>query len=56
MRVGVFPRGIKAALHLQGICEPWTAPPVARLDGGLERPLREKLAEWGLLAAEPSRH
>jgi len=56
LRGGVFPTAIKAALHLQGICEPWTAPPATRLDVRLEAPLRERLAEWGLLTAERSRH
>src|SRR5712691_5233095 len=28
LRAGVFPAAIKAALQLQGICEPWPAPPV----------------------------
>ena len=56
LRGGVFPTAIKAALHLQGICEPWTAPPATRLDPKLESPLREQLAEWGLLTAERSRH
>jgi 4-hydroxy-tetrahydrodipicolinate synthase len=55
LRGGVFPSAIKAALHLEGICDPWTAPPVARLDAKLEGPLRERLAEWGLLSAERSR-
>lgn len=49
VRVGVFPRAIKAALHLQEICEPWSAPPVQRLDPSLETRLREQLAGWGLL-------
>ncbi len=56
LRGGVFPTSIKAALHLQGICDPWTAPPAARLDPKLEAALRERLAEWGLLSAERSRH
>ncbi len=55
LRGGVFPTAIKAALHMQGICEPWTAPPVMSLDTKLEAPLRERLAEWGLLTAERSR-
>jgi 4-hydroxy-tetrahydrodipicolinate synthase len=55
LRAGVFPSAIKAALHLEGICDPWTAPPVGRLDAKLESPLRERLAEWGLLSAERSR-
>ena len=56
VRGGVFPSAIKAALHLQGICEPWTARPVTRLDAKLEAALRERLAAWGLLTAERSRH
>ncbi len=56
IRDGVFPSAIKAALHLQGICEPWTAPPVSRLDPRLEARLREQLAELNLLTGEPSRH
>jgi 2-dehydro-3-deoxy-D-pentonate aldolase len=56
VRDGVFPSAIKAALHLQGICEPWTAPPASRLDERLEARLREQLAEWGLLTPERSRH
>jgi dihydrodipicolinate synthase/N-acetylneuraminate lyase len=56
LRGGVFPTAIKAALHLQGICEPWTAPPATRLDAQLEAILRQQLAEWGLLTAERSRH
>ena len=49
VRAGVFPTAIKAALHLQGICEAWPAPPVARLDAALEARLRDRLAAWGLL-------
>ncbi len=49
LRGGVFPSAIKAALHLQGLCEPWTAPPVQRLDERPEAALREQLAGWGLL-------
>ena len=56
LRAGVFPSAIKAALYLQGICEPWPAPPVQRLDDRHEARLREQLAGWGLLAAEKSRH
>ena len=55
VREGVFPSAIKAALHLEGVCEPWTAPPVSRLDGRLEATLRERLGEWGLLKPAPSR-
>jgi len=56
LRGGVFPSAIKAALHLQGICEPWPAPPARRLDERREARLRERLAEWGLLTPERSRH
>jgi 4-hydroxy-tetrahydrodipicolinate synthase len=56
VRDGVFPSAIKAALHLEGVCEPWTAPPVSRLEPRLESALRERLAEWGLLTPAPSRH
>jgi 4-hydroxy-tetrahydrodipicolinate synthase len=55
VRDGVFPTAIKAALHLMGICEPWTAPPATRLEERQEARLRDQLAEWGLLTAEPSR-
>ena len=56
VRDGVFPSAIKAALHLLGICEPWTAPPVSRLDPHLEARLREQLAELDLLTPQTSRH
>jgi 4-hydroxy-tetrahydrodipicolinate synthase len=49
VRTGVFPLAIKAALHMMGICEPWSAPPVRRLDEHLEPPLRQRLAAAGLL-------
>jgi 4-hydroxy-tetrahydrodipicolinate synthase len=49
LRAGVFPSAIKAALHMLGICEPWTAPPVRRLDANLESRLRTRLTELGLL-------
>src|SRR5256886_4159008 len=52
LRGDIFPGAIKAALHLQGICEPWPAPPARPLDERHESRLREKLAEWGLLATE----
>ncbi len=55
LREGVFPLAIKAALHMLGICEPWSAPPVRRLDGRLEARLRERLAGWGLVTAAASR-
>jgi 4-hydroxy-tetrahydrodipicolinate synthase len=53
VRAGVFPAGVKAALHLQGVCEPWPAAPVAALDDPAAGRLRERLASWGLLAATP---
>jgi len=49
VRGGVFPLAIKAALHMQGICEPWSAPPVRKLDERLEATLRDHLARSGLL-------
>ena len=48
-RGGVFPAAIKAACHLQGICEPWCAPPVAPLGDQAEAKLRDRLEAWGLL-------
>jgi 4-hydroxy-tetrahydrodipicolinate synthase len=53
IRIGVFPAGIKAALNLQGICEPWPAAPVTPLDEAGVGRLRERLGQWGLLAAAP---
>jgi 4-hydroxy-tetrahydrodipicolinate synthase len=50
LRAGVFPASIKAALHLQGICEPWPAPPTAALDDPATARLRESLDRWGLLS------
>ncbi len=49
VRPGVFPSGIKSALHLQGLCEPWLVPPVASLDEASAARLRERLLAWGLL-------
>ena len=49
VRESVFPLAIKAALHMQGVCEPWSAPPVRKLDERIEARLHEKLARWGLL-------
>ncbi len=49
LRGGVFPAAIKAACHLQGICEPWCATPVAPLDDQAEAKLRDRLATWDLL-------
>jgi len=48
VREGVFPAAIKAALALQGICEPWPMPPVPALDEAATARLRQSLE--GLLA------
>jgi 2-dehydro-3-deoxy-D-pentonate aldolase len=53
VRTGVFPAGIKAALQLQGVCEPWPVAPVAALDEAARGRLRERLEKWGLLATVP---
>jgi dihydrodipicolinate synthase/N-acetylneuraminate lyase len=50
LRAGVFPASIKAALQLQGICEPWPAPPTAALDDAATARLRDSLDRWGLLS------
>jgi len=55
VRGGVFPGAIKAALELQGVCEPWCAPPVQQLDERLRSTLRDQLAGWGLLATAAAR-
>jgi len=55
LRAGIFPGAIKAALHIQGICEPWLAPPAQGLDDRLTARLKEQLAAWGLLAPIASR-
>lgn len=49
VRMGVFPHAIKSALHMLGVCEPWTAPPVRRLDEEAEGRLRATLARLDLL-------
>lgn len=49
LRAGVFPAAIKAACHLQGICEPWCASPVQPLDDQLQAKLRAELETWGLV-------
>jgi 4-hydroxy-tetrahydrodipicolinate synthase len=53
LRAGVFPASVKAALHLQGVCDPWPAAPVAPLDEQAQGRLRERLETWGLLAPIP---
>jgi 4-hydroxy-tetrahydrodipicolinate synthase len=55
VRAGVFPLAIKAALEMQGICEPWSAPPVQQLPAALKGRLREQLEAWNLLATAPIR-
>ncbi len=50
LRTGVFPSTIKASLQLQGICEPWPAPPTAALDEASTARLRDQLDKWGLLS------
>jgi 2-dehydro-3-deoxy-D-pentonate aldolase len=50
LRAGVFPASIKASLQLQGICEPWPAPPTAALDESATARLRDQLDKWGLLS------
>jgi 4-hydroxy-tetrahydrodipicolinate synthase len=49
VRTGVFPSAIKAALHMQGVCGPWLAPPGAPLDDVSVARLHEKMQGWGLL-------
>src|SRR5258708_4932865 len=49
VRPGVFPSGIKSALHLQGLCEPWLVPPVASLHEASAARLRGRLLAWGVL-------
>jgi len=49
LRDGVFPLAIKAALHMEGICEPWSAPPGRRLEEPALSRLREFLADSRLL-------
>ena len=49
VRVGVFPSAIKAALHMQGLCNPWLASPGAPLDDASVARLREKMQGWDLL-------
>jgi 4-hydroxy-tetrahydrodipicolinate synthase len=49
LRVGVFPAAIKAACHMQGICEPWCAAPLEPLDDQSQMKLRAQLGAWGLL-------
>ena len=49
LRAGVFPLAIKSALHMEGVCGSWSAPPVRRLDEPAESRLRDFLAASGLL-------
>ena len=41
LRAGVFPGAIKAALEEMGVCQAWTAAPVAPLDPSLTAALRQ---------------
>ena len=50
LREGVFPSAIKAACHLQGICEHWCAAPLQPLDDRSQAKLRAQLEAWGLLS------
>jgi 4-hydroxy-tetrahydrodipicolinate synthase len=50
LRAGAFPAAIKAACHLQGMCEPWCAAPVQPLDDQSQAKLRGQLDAWGLLS------
>lgn len=49
LRAGLFPLPHKAALRMMGICEPWSAPPVRKLDEKLMPRLRDALSTAGLL-------
>jgi 4-hydroxy-tetrahydrodipicolinate synthase len=49
LRDGVFPLAIKAALEMQGVCEPWSAPPSRKLDERAQARLREFLSSARLL-------
>jgi 4-hydroxy-tetrahydrodipicolinate synthase len=49
LRTGVFPAAIKAACHLQGICDPWCATPMQPLDEQSEGKLSVQLEVLGLL-------
>jgi 4-hydroxy-tetrahydrodipicolinate synthase len=49
LRGGVFPLAIKAALHMEGVCEPWSAPPSRRLEEPAVSRLRDFLASSRLL-------
>ena len=49
LRDGVFPLAIKAALEMQGVCEPWSAPPSRKLDERAQARLRDFLSTSRLL-------
>ena len=49
VRDGVFPLAIKSALHMLGVCDPWSAPPARKLDERREAKLREHMHRLGLL-------
>ena len=49
LRAGIFPAGVKAAMHLLDVCEPWPMAPVQALDEKLLSMLRRRLEAFGLL-------
>ena len=49
VRDGVFPLAIKSALHMLGVCDPWSAPPARKLDEQREARLRQHMQRLGLL-------
>ena len=49
VRDGVFPLAIKSALHMLGVCDPWSAPPARKLDEQREGRLRQHMLRLGLL-------
>jgi 4-hydroxy-tetrahydrodipicolinate synthase len=56
LRGNVFPSATKMALYLQGICEPWPAPPVHPLSQDACSVLQRQLQTLGLLTAEARPH
>jgi 4-hydroxy-tetrahydrodipicolinate synthase len=55
IRGGEFPSAIKAVLHMQGICGPWPAPPVQKLDDHSVSRLRDLIEAWGLRTGAATR-
>ena len=52
VRTGVFPLAINAGLNFLGVCEPWSAPPVRKLDDALAESVRHSLSTSGWLTTE----